>query len=233
METLFFLIIMTALIFLPLIFLILNSQSRSSFIKKFAKNNNLNYRESELLNPRDSRFLKLTKSKFINDVVFGNFKNYPIRFYTHTHVLGSQTILLGIFEIVLKDFDFPWIFFQSKSLFLYCGHNNRFITEKNDIKISLEKDFNDYFNLYTQRGYGIEVIQIFNNETLAFLRDISGDYNIEFIKNRIYIYSGSVFSDEKKVEDIYEVAEKIFKSMKPVLKKIKKDFKVLHPYFNK
>lgn len=72
--------------------------------------------------------------------------------------------------------------------------------------LTLEGDFNDYFNLYVPDGYERDALYLITPELMALLIDLGANFDIEIVDDRLYIYSSREFSLEKK-----QTIEQIFK----------------------
>jgi len=217
---------------LPLILIIAFIENWKLNINKkmqhFAKNKDLSYqKEGRLDSLRGRIFNNISYSKKAKNIIRGSFKGFPVKFFNYQERGYSFTIL----EIKIKGIKFPHILLHAKKYRPLGAYPWRRL--KNDVKYSLDEEFRQFFDLYYSRGYGIEVTQIFKPEILSFIISKSDRMSVEFVGNKIYIYDNRFISKEGEIKEMYQVAEIIFSNMEPLVKRVKKDFEALYPYFKK
>lgn len=81
-----------------------------------------------------------------------------------------------------------------------------------DQKVSLEGDFNDYFDVYSPNTYDIDVRVILTPDVMQDLQQLAADYNVEFIDNKIILFKrGSNINgaDVDKIKEILNMASVI------------------------
>lgn len=203
-------------------------KAKKYFIEDFAKKNNLNYQSSIPLKEVKGNLFKVDDFKKISNVITGNFKNNKARFFHYEYSEYKLTVL----EIFFEKINFPYILLQSKKMIRFGDYEYRKKTEK-EIRINLENEFKKDYKLFVREGYAIEAMQIFTFDFLRFLRDENSNFSIELKEDRMYIYDDIIVKNRKDLEELYKVTEEIMNRIAPLLKRLKNDFEVLHPYFKK
>ena len=59
--------------------------------------------------------------------------------------------------------------------------------------LSLEGDFNEYFTLHCPTGYERDALYVFTPDLMALLIDETGDFDVEIVDDRLFIYSHQPF----------------------------------------
>lgn len=76
--------------------------------------------------------------------------------------------------------------------------------------LSLEGNFQDYFNLYCVPGEEREVLSIITPERMALMIDYYADWDIEFWKDRIFLYQKNDISFEgRELPKLFSLLERI------------------------
>ena len=104
------------------------------------------------------------------------------------------------------------------------------INRDNEKRLSLEGDFDKYFDLYTIEGYENEVLQIFTPEIMnMFINDIK-ELNVEMFENRMYIYSQSFSPDMEGLIKFYDSGKDVIVNLDQRLKGLKDDVSAMEKY---
>lgn len=206
-------------------------KAREGFLKEFAQKNNLEYKSSIPVNELTGRLFKVGHSRVANNVIIGSYNNQKARLFYYKYTIGSgkhsKTYEFTVFELFFEEINFPYMLLQSRTMRRFGSRGSR------EIKVSLEQEFRDNYNLFIRDGYGIEAMQIFSEDFLRLLKKESSNFSIEIKKGRVYIYDDTLVIKKKDLKELYEVVEKIVINITPLLSRVKKDFQTLNPYFNK
>lgn len=200
---------------------------RQEFMKHFAEKMHWKYSQYGAMNSVSGSLFSIGHSQSIFDEVEGIWDNHPTRLFFYRYTVGSgksaQTYNFTVFEMTF-DIDLPNILLYKASQF-WEGWGKK--------ELKLEGDFYKYFRLYAPEDYGIEVLQLFTPDVMADLIDKCKDYNLEFCKNKIYIYSDKIIYKQKNLQALFEAAEHICDHIRPTMISIKDDIEALHKYYKK
>lgn len=214
-------------------FAYLHTKAEKWFFEQFADANNLNYSESAPIESVKGRLFDVGHGKEISNVVSGIHQNHPMRLYHYSYSVGGgknqRTYNFTVFEITFEKTVFPHILLQSRTMWKYGSEDNS--GEVQDIELSLEGEFSKSYRLYSTQKYEIEILQIFTHEVLQFLKQNGPELSIEFAENKMYIYDDRAISNRKQLDAMYNVAQKIFDSIGPLLNRLHDDFAALHEYY--
>jgi len=64
-------------------------------------------------------------------------------------------------------------------------------------KIELPSELEVHFNLFSEKKYEIEMLHIFTPDVLTMLYDNYKDFNLDFVGNKLFIYSKYVISKKQ------------------------------------
>lgn len=178
---------------------------RGRMVRQFAESNGFTYQESGGLKARDgSVFAHNGHSQKYEDFVSGIFKETPFQFLHYTYTVGhgkhSSTYHRSIMLMEFKS-NLPHVVVDSKQFtsisFPYAG--------KQLLELESE-EFRQYFRLYVPREYEVEAMSILTPDVMAQLIDKSKYYDVEFINNRLYIYSSGLVDNRAKLQALFELA---------------------------
>ncbi len=210
------------------------SSAQTYFMKQFALHNNLDYLSTIPLSEVTGNLFKEGRSKRIEHVLSGTYNNQKTRLFYYRYTVGhgkhSTTFRLTVLEIFFEKTDFPHILLKPARGRFFGRRGKR---EKGEIKINLEEEFKNDYDLFVKEGYGVEAMQIFTPEFLRLLKEENFSFSIEFKANRMYVYSNFTRQSKEQLQEIYEVAHGILDRIGPLLNRLENDFRSLHPYFKK
>lgn len=209
---------------------------KSSFLKALASKYNLVYTPQgsiDLMKSFQSRLFKYSRTieiKYVFEGVHANhrfviFKNL---FYSNRFKLEARHFSIGSCEF--GNTEFPHIVLKSKKMKLYQER------EVNDTRIFLEQEYLQDFDLYCPQDYEIEILQIFTQDLLRAISNISKDFSIEFGGNRLYIYlDKDIFNkrNEENFHNIIKIIHQIIDRTDGLLFRLKDDFEVLDEYYKR
>ncbi len=205
-------------------------KARTRFLKEFANKNNLEYKSSIPLSKVKGNLFKAGNTRSITHVITGSYNNQKARFFYYTYTIGtgkhSTRYNFTVFEVFFKEIHFPHMLLQSRRMPRFGKRG------KKEIKVNLEEEFKKDYRLFVRDGYGIESMQIFNEEFLRLLQKENSEFSIELKKDRMYIYDNTFVAKKEQLKELYEVTEQITLNLSPLRKRMKNDFEALRPYFN-
>jgi hypothetical protein len=220
------------LIFVPYI-AYLGKLSQGYFMRQFAITNDFSYTKMASIKTVRGRVYKFGHSRELSHVVFGLYKNYPMRLFNYVCVVGygksKKSYRFTVCEFEFEKTIFPHILLLSKTMSRFGPADES--GEVRDIEIPLEPVFADKYRLYATDGYEIEVMQIFTKEVLTLLLELGAHFSIEFSDNRVNIYDDLLISKRTKLQDLLNVAKRLLEAVGPISNRLHDDFAVLHPYY--
>jgi len=174
-------------------------------------------------------------SKKAYNVLEGEYESHPIKIFNYRYVTGrgkhSKTHSYTVCEVEIEKTQFPFIFLQPNSFWdLLSSH---FSSKHGDFQISLEQEFSENFNLYCTEDYEIEVLQIFTADLLTYLKEHGNKFSIEFSENKIYFYDNLIITENKDLDELYDVVKKVLDKSGPLLKRLHDDFDSMHEVYGK
>lgn len=205
------------------------------FMQTFAKQNKLEYKQKIDISTLTGRLFDVGHSKTAVYAVIGNYEKYPIRIFNYYYTVGSgknsSTYRFTTCEISFENMDFPHIFLKSDSMPRHGSQD--FWGQDKDVRISIEKEFEDKFNLYCTQDYEIEVLQIFTKDLLSYLVEHGNKFSIEFAKDKIYIYDNTIMRKKEDIDELYGVVKKILDDSGNSIKRLADDFEAMHQSYRK
>jgi len=198
-----------------------NEKIRHAFMQQFAISNGYDFHEKGSTEEFPTQYLESGRNRKIQDVVRGNYHNCPIIFFNFFCDIrqgdNNKEIVFTVCSIQYKT-DLPRIFLDSRKHGLF--ESNFFRKQKTEEFISLEGDFDKHFALYVPRGYEVEVLEIFAPDIMARLIDNAKLFNLEFVGNRIYIYSFKQITTKNDLDSLLDLAKMLILELAPVLERI-------------
>jgi hypothetical protein len=224
------------LIFTPIIAIIaILHRRKEKYLENLAHKFNLEYRKGEqidLMRNLRSRLFKYTKTINVRDAFYGEYKEHRFSIFTKlfysSKSLGSNNFTIASCEF--RGTEFPHILLKSKKVPLYQA------SEKIDTKIYLEPQYLKDFDLYCPQDYEIEALQIFTEELITSIQEISNNFSIELGGDRFFIYIDKNIHKKKDQEafvKLLNTVKKIIDKTDGLLFRLKDDFEVLDKYYKK
>jgi hypothetical protein len=212
-----------------------NTLEHRRFMRNYANANNLefiNFINKETLK---GRLFSIGHSQLANNAITGKYIDNSIRIFNYSYTVGSgknsRTSRFTVCEVEIEKTQFPHIFLKSDSMWRH-SKKDAFGQDK-DVRIKLNKEFEDKFELYATQDYEIEVLQIFTPELLKILTDQGSHFSIEFAENKIYFYDDLVIKKHSQLENLYSVVKKVLDSSGPLLHRLHDDFDAMHQSYRK
>lgn len=207
----------------------LSRKAHGQFMQELAQRNGLKYERCMAIEKVLGNLFKAGHSKEINQVIKGQYKQYKARLFYYKYTVGfgrhSTTYNFTVLEALLGQIRIPYMLLQYG--------RRRGAKEEDEIKITLEEEFKNNFDLYVKDGYGIEAMQIFKKDFLRFLQEEKCNFSIEFKENRVYIYCEGYINKKEDLQELYETSKQALERIKPLLERLENDFNVLHEHYNK
>jgi hypothetical protein len=222
------------LIFIPLLILAgyygyVQRKVEHIFMQQFAKVNGYDYERTGTQENRLGYVFKLGHSKSLDDQISWTYKNCPINLFNYTYTVGSgkssHTYRQTIFEID----------FQSPVPHISLQHHifgNIFGVDGARERIKLEGNFDKYFDVFTEKGFEVETLQIFTPDFMQKAENEWSRFSVEFVGTKLYIYYDSQISKKADLEKMWYIALDLATRLDPLVDKMKSDMtamqKVIH-----
>lgn len=209
-----FAIMLMVLVVFPLIFLSLSAlviyknAVRAVRLKRLAKTNGFDFSATRPTAGYPGLIFSIGRSPQYATVVSGTYHNLPFEFGNFFCTVGSgrssRRLSFGVLDVKLTR-KLPHILLDSRA-------NNPFGFSnlpqfQNSQHLTLEGNFNQYFNLYVPDGYERDALYFITPELMALLIDLGAKFDIEIVDDHLYIYSNREFRLEQQttVEQIFKL----------------------------
>ncbi|HRY31174.1 MAG TPA: hypothetical protein P5328_02190 [Candidatus Paceibacterota bacterium] len=206
-----------------------------AFMKQFAEENGLEYQPWLSAKNFQGRLFSISNSETASNALLGEYQHCPFKIFNYSYTIGSgknsHTYLFTAAEIEIPEADFPFILLRSKTMPVYLPWD--LFQRKNDVKISIEPEFQKNYSLHTTAGYEIECLEIFTKDLLIFLREIAPQFSVEFAENKLYIYDDRLIRDKKDLTALFDLMKRLIEKIAPALSRMRDDFSALHSYYDK
>ncbi len=217
--------------FLPslILYSFLYYKKNREFFTSFAKQLGFSFSQNGDMSSVEGMLFKAGRAQTICNVIAGTYYNHLTRFYNFQTTIGyGKSQHSESFMVLEVTFDtlLPEIILNRK----FWIFSDMTIQRDNERKISLEGDFDKYFNLYTVEGYENEVLQIFTPEIMKIFMYDTKELNVEMFKNRMYIYSRSFSADMKGLIKFYDFGKDVIINLDQRLKNLKGDVSAMEKY---
>jgi hypothetical protein len=188
-------------------FAVLKNAKRAIRLQRFAEANGFTFSANRTASAYQGVIFGIGSDPQYLTVVNGTYQGLPFEFGNFYCTVGSGKSShkrgFGVIEVMLKR-KLPHILLDSRA-------NNHFGLSnlplyKDNQHLSLEGNFNDYFNLYVPRGYERDALYLITPELMALLIDLGARFDIEIVDDRLYIYQDGDFNLQQQ-----QVVEQIFR----------------------
>ncbi len=214
----------------------LYSKTEQEILDEMAERNNLFRQKTIPINELKGNLFKVRCEKAVGNVLVGRYKEKKTRFFNHTHTYyhnrAKTVFYFTVLEIFFDDISFPYMLLQYKRDLPFKSIRYG-AKERDERKITLEDDFDRYYNLFIKDGYGVEAMQIFRDDFLIFLIKEECNFSIELKDDRMYIYLRERIIKYNEFKELFTTAGETIKRISPLLTRLKRDFDVLKAHYNK
>jgi hypothetical protein len=201
------------------------------FLEEFAKSNNYSFDATGSVDETyGSIFRAGSSSQKVSDIITGEYQGAALRMFICETTIGSgrsrHDYLNTVLELDLKG-KLPNLMLVSHRSFV-MGFNIASIAGLTN-KISLEGDFDKDFTLYSQPNGQVDALEIFSPDIMEITQRISKGHTIEFVANRIYIYSNGYISKGSDLSHVFDVAKALIKKVQPIAQRLIHDSSITEP----
>lgn len=170
---------------------------RTIRLKRFAEANNFSF-SLHRSTDQPGLIFTLGHSRHYTTVVSGKYKNLPFEMGNFFCTIGSgrssKLIKFGVVAIELTR-ALPHVLLDAKAN-NWLGFSNLPAFSSSQL-LTLEGNFNKYFDLYVPKGYERDALYFITPELMVLLIDLGAQFDIEIIDNRLYMYGSKEFTFEK------------------------------------
>jgi len=209
-----------AALFCPfLLYAHFRTQMQHLFMRQLAQALNFDYAATGSMESVEGKIFEFGTARTIEDVLSGAYQGLPIRIFNYAFTIqqgrSSHTEHYTVFTLAF-DCDIADIALTPKS-FLSASTLSR--APDGGVKIKLEGDFNEHFDLYAPHFFDVEIREIFQPDLMAELIDKYQSYRIETAGNALYVI-GPPITNKAKFLAAHELTDKLFASMIPRLRAV-------------
>ncbi len=178
-------------------------QVRHEFYRRFAFLNGYSYQKTGWLENRKGALFKIGHSKKMEDIIKGQIGNLPFALFNYTYTVGygkhSRTFTQTVWDIDFQTALPPILLLNDRQNFGddITDNNLKYVS-----KIYIGDELEKHFNLFSEKKFEMEALQIFNAE---FLRDIYQNYkgfNLDFTSNSLFVFSNRIFTSEPELKQL-------------------------------
>lgn len=202
------------------------------FYKQFADANGYSYVQIGTTKYNTGALFSVGHDKRNMDVIKGSFDEYPLTIFNYSYNLGTgkreRTYTQTVFEIDFKVQLPPVLLLTDQR---YFGDDLSDNNLKKVSKIELPKAIEEHFNLFAEKKYEIEALQIFTPDVLAYLYDNYREFNYDFTGNTFYLYSKKLIITKKDLYSAYTLAQFIIDRLSKELIRMEGSTKAMRERF--
>jgi hypothetical protein len=183
-------------------------------MKRFAEGNNATYSQDVFAPVMAGMIFDEGHSRMLNDsLAFAN--GFEVGNYTYVTGTGKNSVshAYTFVRVSLKR-NLPHMVLDAKSNNFF-GSNlpDRFSDSQ---RLSLEGDFDKYFDVYVPQGYAKDALYVFTPDVMQVLVDRGSEHDIEVVGDELYIFrSGKLdLTSKEQLEDTLAIAEAISDELK-------------------
>lgn len=214
----------------------ISAQMVNMFYKQFAKANGYSYtqREPNMYKDLTGALFEVGHSKFCNNVIRGTFNNHPLTIFNYSYTIGhgkgatshARTVLEVDFDVVLP----PILLLGDRHSFGddLSDNNLRMVS-----KVELPSDVENHFNLFAEKKYEVEALQIFTPDVLEFLYENYKEFSYDFTGHAFYLYGKKVYKKKDELHKAYELAQYIINRLSKELKVMEGSTKAMNEKFER
>lgn len=187
---------------------VLKNVSRGLRLKRFSEANGFTFTMDHPIENNPGIIFTIGDTPQYITVVAGTYQNLPFEFGNFYCTQGSgknaKRRSFGVINVKLTR-RLPHILLDARS-------NNSFgftnlTTFRDSQHLTLEGNFNEYFNLYVPDGYERDALYFITPELMALLIDLGAAFDVEIVDDHLYIYSNKEFTLENRttIEQIFKL----------------------------
>lgn len=191
---------------------------REAFWKQLALKYGWEYTFTKDLTAEKALLFSIGHSRSAPHGITGRYNNQPFHIFEYDYSIGQgkgrTDYSFTVFEVKFTG-TFPHLYLNYKN----NGYSNTPAMFSSLAKISVPREFENGFKLYSPKEYEIETLEIFTPDIFSLLLDSKWDHDMEFVDGELVIYGRKKFHN--------------FADLDAELNKIKKFVDILSPLLNR
>jgi hypothetical protein len=210
-----------------IIAVIIQNKVQHQFYQQFAQANSFSYQKSGWHDGAVGALFDVGNGKKMSDIIVGKFKNLEICLFNYTYGKGSGKSRTTFNKTVLElELNSPVPHMMLLVDFSFFGENlSGFLKHPNRIELPVELE--NQYNLYVEKEFEIEALQIFTPDVLAQFLDHYKQFSLDFESNKLYIYASKIITTKQELYTMYELAQYIIEKLAPVIGRLKTEVQTL------
>jgi len=190
------------------------------FFEQFAKQNGYTYQEKGTLDGKHGDLFDKGYNKEVFDDIRGTYLGCAIELFNYEHKVGKSAYTYSIFSIDFQS-QVPHISLQKTLPF---GADSTPVWGQ---KVTLEGDFSQRFDLYVQKGFELEALQIFTPDIMSSIEQ-NWKFGLEFFGTKLYIIRNKFFIGKKdELQSFYDAAKYFASKLESLIAKMKSDIEAV------
>lgn len=167
------------------------------FYRQFAQKNGFSYQQKGWIEGQNGAAFLVGHGKIMEDILQGEIAGLPLALFNYRYTVGSgknsRTYNFTVLDLDLKTPVPPMLLLVDRQ---YFGDDLADNNLNYPSKIELPQNQENIFNLYCEKEYEIEALQIFTPEFLNRIAEKYRRFSLDFVGTKIYIYSSNVITDK-------------------------------------
>ncbi|BFT94548.1 MAG: hypothetical protein MNSN_06730 [Minisyncoccus archaeiphilus] len=193
--------------------------ARNIYYCRFAKANGYNCNI-----PKESPYdgaLFQKEIEQVHAVIFGTINNQSFQIFDYSEKVGDEIILRTILKFK-TDISFPKTLFIEKG-FMSEEKTDQYFSFSQSI-VSLDGGLNNTHLLLCEKGFEIEVLQLFSQEFQFLMSEKYPKLGLEFSDKNIFIHSQEKVEGQEDLSNFISLANHFTENFLPVMKSIENDY---------
>jgi hypothetical protein len=218
-------------IILVIFYSFLMQKAEDLFFQQFSSVNGFSFRKTGLPDSLNGSLFFIGHSPSGRDLVTGRIRDIAFDLFNYQYTVGEGKDAHQYSHTVLRmeyNSPLPPIFLQAKKNWF-----GGYLPSQDKEKIQLEGNFNEFFNVLTEKGFETEVFQVFTPDVMEKMQTGWKDFSLEFVGQQIYIYSRHVIGKDAELENMYSLSQYLVQKIEPVVKNMKGDLSAMEDYYGK
>ena len=207
---------------------------RHQFYRQFANLNSFTYAKVGTAADKLGAIFKVGHCKKVENIVSGELAGAPLSIFNYSYTVGrgkgAQHFSQTIFEIDFKTALPAMLLLVDKKYFGDKLPDNN-LTQPN--KLELPKEVEDHFNLFAEKEYEIEALQIFSPDFLAFIYDNYRDFSFDFEQNQLYVYAKNIIKKKADLVRVFALVKVLIQRLAPIVRQMHGGLKAMQTYMAK
>jgi hypothetical protein len=187
------------------------SAYENNLFAAFAKANNFNYDHNGGIGPQAGLIFTIGHSQKSQDLVSGNYKNWPFQLYIYDYTVGygrdQHTYNRAVFSVNFSITTPVFLLRRHKRFPILTEEGESLKSHGYTQKLGLEGNFDDHFQVFIQPNSQVEVLTVLTPNVMEVLLSLD-KYEIELTANGVlYIYTPKYITKKQELIEVYQIVE--------------------------